>query len=454
MIIETSNELDYCLTQLKESDVFLFPIYVNNKRHPANNMISLLYAYSLNKQQDFIFVFNHGETHQDVYSLDILDKLNDNRIFTFDKKMLLHSFNLKNVCDVNLLNYLSTNNPLSIDSYKTRTHDMFERMYYDRDDVNKIIPILKHLEFCRKVKDFSLDIINKNQHVLSSNVYKNYNEKLLNNFYSIEKSGLYVDFGLFNQFFKDKQDNHLNDSFLYTNYNVFTSTSRPSNSFGGINFAALKKDSGERGMLKSRFKCDGLLVEFDYDAFHIRLIADIINFKFPENVNVHEYLGKQYFDKDTLTKEEYEESKNLTFKQLYGGIFKEFKSISFFKEVDEYIYNIWNIFETDGYIKSKLFGRKIRKTDSNFNRQKLLNYVIQNYETEFNSLMIEKILEKISSYKSDIILYTYDSILFDMHLTDGKEFIKEIQQIMEVDGKFPVKIKYGTNFHDMKDLRK
>ena len=42
----------------------------------------------------------------------------------------------------------------------------------------------------------------------------------------------------------------------------------------------------------SRFD-DGVLIEMDYDAYHLRLIADIIGYDFPDG-SVHEYLGKQY----------------------------------------------------------------------------------------------------------------------------------------------------------------
>ena len=32
----------------------------------------------------------------------------------------------------------------------------------------------------------------------------------------------------------------------YTEYNLYTSTGRPSNKFGGVNFAALNKEDGSR----------------------------------------------------------------------------------------------------------------------------------------------------------------------------------------------------------------
>ena len=57
----------------------------------------------------------------------------------------------------------------------------------------------------------------------------------------------------------------------------------------------------------------------DYDAFHLRLIAKIINYKTPSE-SFHKYLGKQYFKSDKLTSEQYSESKKITFRILYGGL--------------------------------------------------------------------------------------------------------------------------------------
>ena len=51
-----------------------------------------------------------------------------------------------------------------------------------------------------------------------------------------------------------------------------------------------------------------------------------------------------YFDKEELTPEEYLQSKELTFKQLYGGVFKEYREIPFFKAMNEYIDKLWKLY--------------------------------------------------------------------------------------------------------------
>ena len=54
----------------------------------------------------------------------------------------------------------------------------------------------------------------------------------------------------------------------------------------------------------------------------------------------------------------------------------------------------------------------------------------------------------IQSEKSLPILYTYDSILFDVHPEDGIDYINKIKQVMEADG-FPVETEVGDNYKDM-----
>ena len=58
----------------------------------------------------------------------------------------------------------------------------------------------------------------------------------------------------------------------WTQYHPFTTTSRPSNNFGGVNYAALNKDDGSRDRFVSRFE-GGKLVQFDYDDIILVLLV-------------------------------------------------------------------------------------------------------------------------------------------------------------------------------------
>jgi hypothetical protein len=56
-------------------------------------------------------------------------------------------------------------------------------------------------------------------------------------------------------------------------------------------------------------------------------------------------------------------------------------------------------------------------------------------------------LSKIKTNGSLPILYTYDSILFDVHPNDST-YIGQVKSIMEKDG-FPVGIEVGDNYKEM-----
>jgi len=50
-----------------------------------------------------------------------------------------------------------------------------------------------------------------------------------------------------------------------------------------------------------------------------------------------------------------------------------------------------------------------------------------------------------------MILYTYDSFLFDLDRTEGLRTVLELKEILQ-DGSFPVKIKAGLGYGSMKDI--
>jgi hypothetical protein len=159
-----------------------------------------------------------------------------------------------------------------------------------------------------------------------------------------------------------------------------------------------------------------------------------------------------YFKTDILTEEQYQQSKELTFKQLYGGVFEQYKDIPYFKLVKEFTDSLWEKFNEDGYITliggRKLFSKDVENTTS----QKLLNYIIQSGETTYNVSSIKKVLKYLDTKKSNIILYTYDSILIDYNKEDGKGTLKEIKKLLEDSFDFKVNASYGTNYNNLTNI--
>jgi hypothetical protein len=89
---------------------------------------------------------------------------------------------------------------------------------------------------------------------------------------------------------------NIKDNKIYTQYNLYNFTSRPTNSFNGINFAALNKDNGSR---EAFIPQNDILFEFDYEAYHPRILAKLIGYEF-EEASVHTHLGKMYFKTEKI----------------------------------------------------------------------------------------------------------------------------------------------------------
>ena len=195
-----------------------------------------------------------------------------------------------------------------------------------------------------------------------------------------------------------------------------------------------------------------MLLEMDFDAYHPRLIADIIGYDLPTG-SIHEYFGKQYFGVDKLTEEQYDQSKKITFRLLYGGIDDDFATIPFFKKTRSFIKMIWSNFKENSFVATPLMKRPLYKNClHDMNPNKLFNYLLQASETEYNLQMLNNVHDLLRDYNTDIILYTYDSLLFDYDINDGKELLLKLQEVMSQAGRFPVKIKAGINYHVMKDM--
>ena len=280
-VIEKQNQFDEFIKNNKNSKCFIVPIFTDINKHSLNNALSLLYVYC---DEEFLICFDHSESQS--ISLENLALLNDMTIYTHSKSKLNHIYRWDNVLDIGMLYYLNTNNSLEFENIDTPAHTYFKQKYHRVNNVNKMIPINKHLEYCREIKD-------KMKRVLDvceiTDTFLKYNDVVINNLSFIETSGLKVN----RDKLPFKYQRHISkDDFVFTRYNPYTLTGRPANKYGGLNFSAMNKSDGSREPFVSRFD-DGVLIEMDYDAYHLRLIADIIGYDFPDG-SVHEYLGKQY----------------------------------------------------------------------------------------------------------------------------------------------------------------
>ena len=420
VIVENNEQLSSFLKIYRKQDSIVLPVQSDEHKHPADDDICLIYVQIIDGEE-YILSYNHSES----LNLDEQPNLNsDTKKYTIDKKRLQHLIDIDGVVDVNLLHYIQTNQPLETDNIDTNSHNFFNMKHYRKKNINRVIPILKHLELCRKLSKIMLDVIEKNK----EDVNLSYNDDILNNLSYLEGNGIQTTEGM-----------------VYSEYNIFTSTGRPSNRFGGTNFAALNKKDGSRKPYVSRCK-NGVLVEMDYDAYHLRLIGERIGYDFPKG-SVHEHMAKFYGV-------DYEESKRLSFKYLYGFIPYEVSQLNpFFARVENYIKELWEEYNNKEFILSDIYSKRIyRKNLDDMNANKLFNYTIQLMETENNMKVLSELIPNIQDYKSKLILYSYDSFLLDFNMEDGLDYIKKVKEILEQKGKFPVKVSWGLNYHEMKDI--
>ena len=428
VIVESKKEFSKFGKDFNEYSSVVIPIQCDENKHPKATNLCLLYVKMLDGDlNEYILPFRHTDAinlNPEKY-MDIMWSRQNK--YTYDKKKLLHFFDWKNVYDVQINHYLKTNQPLETDDISTNAHEYFNRKYYNNPNVNCVIPIMKHLEWCRKMLDkIKLCAFTGTKETeFISNIY---NSEVLESLQSIESNGLQT-----------------LDGMVYSEYNPYTATGRPSNRFGGMNFAALNKKDGSRKQFVSRFK-NGVLVEMDFDAYHLRLIGDKINYALPSG-SVHEHMAEFYGV-------DYEEAKSLSFQYLYGYIPEDVIQINpYFKKVSDYVKDLWKSYNSKEFIVSDIYKRQIHKKNlTDMNANKLFNYSIQLMETENNMRVLSTLIPAIKKYKSKLILYSYDSFLFDFNMEDGLNYLKKVKKILEQDGKYPVKVSWGINYHEMKNI--
>ena len=440
IIVDDLDELDSLLQGIKTDDsILVVPILSDHQLHPSINKISCIYVYSSN-EIEFIVPIHH--TEQITGFSEHLHKLLDlESIFVHDKKLWLQMGGNDNVFDVKTLWWYTYGESYNESHYYTTAHQFYWRRHTNLQHINTIIPLMNHGAMCQKIRKYAMPMIINSKLTKS---YKQFNSLYPKVFAQIESNGLQVD----NSF---KMDNLITDGRVYSQYHYHTTTGRPSNAYRGFNFAAMNKEDGTRDAFHSRFD-NGALIEMDFDAYHVRLIARIIGYDLPDG-SVHNYFGKFYFGVDTLSKEQYEQSKQVTFRLLYGGIDKEFLEIPFFKQVNDYVWELWNKWKSVGYVKTPINQRVLSNENlKEMNKNKLFNYLLQAVETEFSVKKLYEIQQLLEKTKTCLILYTYDSLLFDIPVTEAKIILPKIKQVLET-GKFPVKCKVGNIYSKMNDIK-
>ena len=417
MVITNLDDVTKLTNRLQEETAYVYPVAVDAFLHPVQNKLSSLH-----------FRFEDGTSytvsvnHPDAPNFEI-DLSRSYKLVTLYQKELRHLTNAVNVID--LATMLHLNNeviPIYREFYTMGIHQIknqfkFKNLHYS-------IPLTSWVETAEAFLQHCEHLYKAYDSMERNSAFQFINQITIPTLTTIEKSGIQTTDGL-----------------VYSDYNIYTSTGRPSNAFGGINFAALNKNDGTREKFISRFGENGTLVQFDYEAFHLRLAGKLMGYQLP-STSLHTYLAQQYYGVDEVTEEQYEESKARTFALMYGQS-DDTGGVEFFQKIKVYSSKLWDEYCQNGFVLSET-GRKVVLTDPS--RNKVFNYMMQLTETEE---AIQRV-EKVCKFLNRVILYTYDAILLDVP-NDELYLMDKVTEILS-EGEFPVRQYRGTTYDDLKLL--
>jgi len=435
-IVEEESKLQ-SLQNLVRLGCFVDVISSNDLYHPKLTSVVAVYIRLLKSDHGFIIPINHDEglnvDKNRVYEL----LKSTSKLYTLNKKDLLYHFNLQGAIDISLLYSMTYYERLEYTKENT-TLNYFYNKFKDQYNINQLVPISKLYESSEKI----YNQIKKAIEIEIPDCFDFYNKTATNVFFLLEQSGLGVYYEAFNKLFTPRNPIYNTvDNSVFTNYNLYNATSRPTNAFNSVNFAALPKSNEHRKCFRPT---GDYFVEFDFDGYHLRLLADQIGYKLTDE-SAHKQLAKLYFDKEEITDEEYAEAKQINFHAIYGKIPEKWAFLDIFERIDKFIKELWARYETDGKVLAPISGKPFTKKLKDMNPQKLMNYVMQSLETSRNIIILKEVLRYLKDKKTKAVLYTYDSILFDFNKEDGKELLENLEEILSENGKYPVKFKLSNN---------
>ena len=299
----------------------------------------------------------------------------------------------------------------------------FEKLEYSRDFMyintfyNKFknIPVTNKLIPISKLYEASEDIYSKVKDSIDLTIpdgFDFYNNTATNVFFLLEQSGLGVHKKDFIEMFtpRDINQNTIDDT-TYTYYNLYNITSRPTNAFNSVNYAAIPQND--------------FFVEFDFDGYHVRLLCEQLGYELTEE-SAHMQLAKKYFKKEVVGDEEYTKAKQINFHALYGRIPEEYKDVDIFVKIQDFINSLWIKYEGLGVVNNPVSNKPFTEQLSDMNPQKLMNYLMQSLETSRNILILKDVLRYLQNKKTKVVLYTYDIIynkIFVLYSKSLNEYI-------------------------------
>ena len=435
-IIETEEQIQL-LKNLGRKGGYVEVISSNDNYHPLLTTTIAVYLRPLDHPEGYIIPITHDEG-LNVSKSTVCDILNSyTTLYTYNKKEFLYHFKMTEIIDISLLYSMTYFDKLDLPRTNSTTNWFYNRLP-NYKELNSIIPLTKLFEKCEE----NFKYLEPKMHIAIPDGFYFYNKTATNIFYLIEQSGVKVTYDSFLSLFKpNNPEFNIQNNIAYTYYNLYNITSRPTNAFNSVNFAAIPKAPEFR---KAIIPQNDAFVELDFDGYHLRLLCEQIGYELTDE-SAHSQLARLYFGKEEILEEDYAKAKQINFHAIYGKIPPEYAFLEIFDKIQSYIDSLWKQFNEQGYVEDPISKRRFTKELKDMHPQKLMNYLMQSLETSRNIVILKEVMRYLQDKHTKLVLYTYDALVFDLDKRDGKELLINLEKIMNSNGEYPVKFKYSKN---------
>ena len=140
VIVNTDILLNQLKQHIQSKPFVLLQMYSDVQKHPQENRIS---CYWVDFQfEQYIVPVHHTEQFRD--NLPMIET--DQTIYVGDLKQYHHNTLVfgKNIKDLNWSWYQQTNQPYDFDEHLTNAHHHYNRLHYDKQNINDVVPLVKH----------------------------------------------------------------------------------------------------------------------------------------------------------------------------------------------------------------------------------------------------------------------------------------------------------------------
>ena len=424
---------------IEQQKIYLKLILQDGYIHPSQDKVIAAFIYEFDTDQIAYYNFFHPDIIATSSWDEFKQSLVNKKIYVINKKRNKYQLPDLDLYDVNLFQFFKDGNIIESPQHVFTTH--LHTTYYKINNTGLIIPFVIHQsEF-----DAEIDLIKGfGNNKTDTYCYKFFNSVVTDTLFEVERVGLHVDANIFTQFF----DTKVKKDKVFSEYNIYNPTGRPSNKFDSVNYVALNKENGCRASFISRYN-NGKLLMVDFTGFHPYIVANLINYKVPDDETVYEHLAKQYYNVDSINKELLSKAKKLTMINLYGQISDQYIHIPYFENTERLKEKYWKSFTEKGHVKTPIYKRKITTNHiAGPNKNKLFAYIIQAAETEYGLNSLSSCLKYSVGKPITPILYIYDGILFDIADSVTQAEIDDLVNIIR-NNRFKVKVYIGNSYNDL-----